>query len=173
MQFLYRMEKAVMRSEEYAVIALLSSLVVLQLTQVLFRYVLRLPLPWAPELSRFVFVWMIMIGAGLASAKAAHFSVDFLVESMPRRLRRVFYVVAYAAVLLFAVVLVRWGVQFAAGAGGQLTASLRVPYTVPYSGLVVGGVLMCYHGLMAVPIQLAKLRGGENTGDRAAQERSR
>ncbi|MFI4982861.1 MAG: TRAP transporter small permease, partial [Nevskiales bacterium] len=31
--------------------------------QVLFRYVIELPLPWTEELSRYLFVWAALIGA--------------------------------------------------------------------------------------------------------------
>ncbi len=150
-EVLGKIERAVVRAEEVVVMTLLAGLAALQITQVLFRYVFNIPLHWVDESSRFIFILMVMVGGGLASAKAAQFSIDFIKNAMPKSLRVIADIVVRIGVLVFAYVLLRHGIQLAIRTSGQITASLQLPYTVPYSAMPLGGALILFHALMGIP----------------------
>jgi TRAP-type C4-dicarboxylate transport system permease small subunit len=48
------------------------------------RSVLHDSLPWAEELSRFLFVWITFIGAVLVNRSFGHMRLDILAQSLPR-----------------------------------------------------------------------------------------
>ena len=52
---------------------LLALLVATTLLQVLSRYVLSKPFDWTEEMARYLFVWVAMLGAGMAAKDRAHF----------------------------------------------------------------------------------------------------
>jgi TRAP-type transport system small permease protein len=66
---------------------------------------------WTEELSRFLFIWMVMLGAMVAVREGTHFEVDVWPELSPRAAARL-RIVSNLFVLVFALVFIYWGVQF-------------------------------------------------------------
>jgi len=66
---------------------------------------------WTEEASRFLFVWMIMLGAMVGVRERTHFEVDIWPE-LPPRGEAVLRIVSNVFVLAFALVFVWWGVEF-------------------------------------------------------------
>jgi TRAP-type C4-dicarboxylate transport system permease small subunit len=66
------------RALDAAAALLLAAVVVITAARVAGRYVLGLPMPWSEELTRLLFVWLVMIGA----ARAAHLRIDLLRERL-------------------------------------------------------------------------------------------
>ena len=94
---------------------------------------------WTEELSRFLFIWMVMLGAMVAVREATHFEVDVWPELSPRAAARL-RIVSNLFVLLFALVFVYWGVQFVRFGWNQESelAELPMPYIFlawPIAGL--------------------------------------
>src|SRR5262249_14436629 len=55
------------------------------LANVVARYVFGAPIPWAEELSRYSFVWLVFLGAAVCSKHGRHVAIDALVNAMPPR----------------------------------------------------------------------------------------
>ena len=66
---------------------------------------------WTEEASRFLFVWMIMLGAMVGVRERTHFEVDIWPELPPRR-EALLRIVSNVFVLAFALVFTWWGVEF-------------------------------------------------------------
>lgn len=66
---------------------------------------------WTEELSRFMFIWMVMLGAMIGVRERSHFDVDVWPELSPRAAARL-RIVSSLFVLVFALVFVYWGAQF-------------------------------------------------------------
>ena len=60
----------------------LTVMVLLIFLQVIFRYVLQLPLSWAEELAQYVFSWLIFSGATIAYRENKHISVELLTDAI-------------------------------------------------------------------------------------------
>ena len=69
------------------------------------------PYIWTEELSRFLLIWMIMIGAMIGVREGTHFDVDVWPSLSPRS-NVMLRMVSQLFVLLFALVFVVWGVEF-------------------------------------------------------------
>ena len=63
------------------------------------RYLFNSGLPWAEELSRFLFVWLIFMGAIGALRDGKHLGFTSLVQRLPHRLKKLVYVVSNAIVV--------------------------------------------------------------------------
>ena len=57
------------------------------LGQVLFRYVLEIPVPWTEELARVLFVVSMLLGMAIAIREKEHIVVDFLLLKLTPRWR--------------------------------------------------------------------------------------
>jgi TRAP-type transport system small permease protein len=49
------------------------------------RFLFNYSIPWADELSRFLFIWLIFVGAALAYFRGEHILVSFLTERLPSK----------------------------------------------------------------------------------------
>ena len=58
---------------------LLVAVLVVTLLQVGARYVFNWPMPWSEELTRLIFVWLVMI----AAVGSAHMRIEFFAQRMP------------------------------------------------------------------------------------------
>lgn len=154
MKNLLRIEQIIVKIEEASIISLLAALVFLQLTQVLFRYFLNNPLHWVDELSRYLFIWMIMIGAGYAAYKATHFNIEFFRGAMPLPLQRLFEVFSKATIGAFALIVIIYGSRLLVTVSNQMTAALRIPFSIPYGAVPAGSILVLFHVLLTfVPFE--------------------
>ena len=60
--------------------AFLVATVALTFTQVVLRFIFNNPQAWAEEVSRYLFVWIVFIGAAVAIAHDAHIRIDVFVK---------------------------------------------------------------------------------------------
>ena len=80
--------------------------------QIIARYTALIPsYIWTEELSRFLFIWMVMLGAMIGIKEGTHFEVDVWPE-LGRRPNAMLKIVSNLFVLLFALVFVYWGIKF-------------------------------------------------------------
>ncbi len=80
--------------------------------QIFSRYTELIPsYIWTEEMARFLFIWMIMIGAMLGVREGTHFEVD-LWPRMGARATAALNLVSGAFVLAFALVFAWWGMEF-------------------------------------------------------------
>jgi len=141
----------------------------LAVAQVVTRYILNVPMPWAEETIRYLFIWVTYLGAALATRYREQISVDladWVIEKMSARIRPVARVaVEYISTFiefLFAMILVflTWRHVKSLIILGQVTPSLGMPMYLVYGGVLAGVLSMAVFGFY----NLCRLGKG---GDRA------
>ena len=135
---------------------LLTVLVATTLLQVLSRYVLRQPFDWTEEAARYIFVWVGMLGAGIAAKDRAHFFVDLLLERMSPRLGKYVTVVTGVVSSTFLLAVSWAALELALSNGVQDSPVLTIPMSVPYFAIPVGLGLMA---LFTVSDTVRSIRG--------------
>jgi TRAP-type C4-dicarboxylate transport system permease small subunit len=98
--------------------------------QIVSRYTALIPSwIWTEELSRFLFIWMVMLGAMVGVREGTHFEVDVWPDLKPRA-TALLRIVSNLLVLVFALVFVWWGIAFVRFGWDQLSelAELPMPY---------------------------------------------
>jgi TRAP-type C4-dicarboxylate transport system permease small subunit len=104
---------------------------------------------WTEEMARFLFIWMIMIGAMLGVREGTHFEVD-LWPQMSARATALLNLVSGVFVLVFAFVFLWWGIEFTRFAWNRISELAELPLWLihlpwPLTGLtwlVFGGERM-------------------------------
>lgn len=113
-----------------AVIAvLLAAMVVLVFGNVVLRYGFNSGIAISEELSRWLFVWMVFLGAIIGMKEHAHLGVDTLVKVLPPAGRKLCYGLSHALMLYASVLLTE---------GSWKQAVLNWDTVAPASGLSVG-----------------------------------
>lgn len=133
---------------KWFIVLCLAGMVLLVFGNVVLRYVFNSGLTVSEEFSRWLFVWMVFAGSIVVLYENGHLGLDFIVNSLPRPLRRLCLGVAHL-LMLFATWLI------VAGSWAQVSVNTRTyaPATgLPMSflfgiGLVFGlstGVLLLW-----------------------------
>jgi TRAP-type C4-dicarboxylate transport system permease small subunit len=96
-----------------AALAFSVAILVLPVTlQIISRYTALIPsYIWTEEMARFLFIWLIMIGAMIGVRESSHFEVDVW-PTLPRRGEAAVRIVARLGILAMALVFVIGGVEF-------------------------------------------------------------
>ena len=140
--------------------ALILAAFALTIYAVFMRYVMNTPLRWSDDVTGWLLVSLIMLGAAEAYRRNAHISIDLLTGGLGGHVRQMQSVFADLAVLAFAAVLglSAWdAVSFSRGFGAYTAGSVEVPLWWVQSPLIAGAALL---GLTAIARILAHLTGG-------------
>jgi len=137
----------------------LSAMAVVVFLEVIFRYVVHLPLFWTEELARYCLVWVSLLGAAVAFKRGEHIAVGYFREHLPEGPRRFFTWTALLAVAVILAVMTWGGIQLVAVTRAQTSPALRIPMAIPYLALPFGAGVMLLH-------VLTKLKKGLQRGAR-------
>lgn len=102
-------------------------------TELLPRYI------WTEEASRFLLVWMVMIGAMLGVREGTHFTVD-LFDKLSGRTKAAMDILAGLAVLGFAVIFVIYGWEFTDTAWYRISELAELPLWTIHMAWPIAGV---------------------------------
>ena len=93
------------------ILTFLMGLILIPVTMQIFaRYVDFIPrYIWTEELSRFCFIWIILIGAMIAMRKDEHFTVDLLPTQKPNKGKAISLMFVDSMTFLMAMIFVIWG----------------------------------------------------------------
>ena len=137
-----KMMKGVNFAQKWLIIILLFCAVITSLLQVFFRFVIKMPLSWSEELSRYLFIWLSMLGASAALEQDKHFRMDILVLAFPPKVKKVLAVVWDIINAVFCVVMVYYGFILTNNNIIQLSPAMRISIAIPYVSIPISGILM-------------------------------
>lgn len=119
-----------------------SVMVALVFTQIIYRYVLTRPIPWAEEAARYAFVWATFLGASVAVRTKAHTGVDFFLNRVPDKVKKMMVLLSYIASIIFLGIISRYGLSIALRVMRQTSPALQLPMTYAYIAIPIGAFLM-------------------------------
>ena len=102
-------------------------------TEFLPRYI------WTEEASRFLLVWMVMIGAMIGVREGTHFTVD-LFYNLKGRTKAAMDILAGLAVLVFAMIFVIYGWEFTDTAWFRISELAELPLWLIHMAWPIAGV---------------------------------
>lgn len=141
-----------------AIIALLTAILsVIVLLQVVFRYVLNSPLAWTEEASRFLLIWIVLLGAAIGIKRKSHFTVDIFFKKLSPKLQQSLQLALdiFLFILIFDVMIVN-GVYLSNLTFRQISPALNIRMSYVYSAVLAGGILSCCYVLEDILLYLKK-----------------
>jgi C4-dicarboxylate transporter DctQ subunit len=124
--------------------AALAAASALLFANVVLRYVFLAPISWAEEVSLYLMVWIVFVGASVAARTRGHIAVDLLPLVLSPANRRRLAMAVSALVLTFLAVFGYYsGLHtLRVHASGQVTPVLVAPMWLTYLAMPVGSALM-------------------------------
>src|SRR6202521_3759224 len=123
----------------WLMVATVAILIIPVTLQIISRYTALIPSwIWTEELSRFLFIWMVMLGAMIGIREGTHFEVDVWPDLAPRP-TALLRIVSHLFVLVFALVFVWWGIEFVRFGWDQRSELAELPMTFIFAAWPVAG----------------------------------
>ncbi|MGM0544113.1 MAG: TRAP transporter small permease [Pseudomonadota bacterium] len=142
---------------EYLIAALLVALIVAVSSNVIGRAAFNHSVPWADELARMLFIWLVFIGAAAAFARYEHIAVDALVRRLPVRVAHVLYFIQHLIITALMSVMLVGGYQVIASSSGR-SAILNVPLSLISLSLVLCVLFIAVVSLWRMWVSLCIIR---------------
>jgi TRAP-type C4-dicarboxylate transport system permease small subunit len=125
----------------------LAAFTAIVLTEVVFRYWLRIPLSWPNELSILLFQWMVFLGTPVALRRGLHFTIDIVVLVLPESVQRVLRGFSLLVAIGVGVMLIVLSYRMALSTWNTTYTALPIPAALPYIGLLICGALIVVFSL--------------------------
>lgn len=129
-------------------IIIMGLMVINVLWQVFTRYLSGSPSSFTDELSRYLMIWVGILGAAYVSGKNQHVAIDYLPSKLKEKPRKRLEIFVHIIVLLFALfALVIGGTRlvYISFTLGQTTPALGMPLAVVYLVIPLSGLLIIYY----------------------------
>lgn len=127
----------------------LMALMVLNVTwQVTSRYVFKDPSSFTDELSRYMLIWVGMLGAAYVAGKNEHLAIDIILTSLQEKLQKKVLVLVSLLVMVFAIAVMVIGganLVYITFILGQKSATLQIPLAYVYGIIPFSGLLVAYY----------------------------
>jgi TRAP-type C4-dicarboxylate transport system permease small subunit len=94
---------------------------------------------WTEEMARFLFIWMVMLGAMIGVREATHFEVDVWPDLAPRA-NALLRIVSNVFILAFALVFVWYGIRFVQFGWNQTSELAEMPMTFIFVAWPLAGL---------------------------------
>ena len=159
MKIIYFLDK---NAERVLCSILLSVSCIVLFLQIVFR-VIGSPLPWSEELGRYMFIWLIYIGASAAIGERRHISLDLIDLFAGRKAQLIIHVFDNLVFLVFAAILAYYGWLVTLRVSNQVSASLRMNMGLAYAAICVSGFLMVIRLIQDTVRLLQEYREGKNS----------
>lgn len=150
---------------KFATVVFLASMVVLVFGNVVLRYVFNSGIAVSEELSRWLFVWLVFVGAAVAVKEHVHLGMDSVVSRLPPVGKKICFVVSHV-LMLYCVYL------FFVGAWAQtvLNVDVAAPATGLSSGFFYGvGLVFCVTSFAVLLFDLYQMLRGRLTEEELIQ----
>ena len=127
------------RAEDISV-ALLATMFVALIAQVVFRYLVNFPMGWTDEISLITWVWLVLWGAAFVVRESEEIRFELLHASAPAPVRRTMTVVAAAALVALFALSLPAVIDYVAFMKVQRTAYLHIRFDWLFSIYVIFAV---------------------------------
>lgn len=139
---------------EKLLITIFGLMVINVIWQVITRYFSENPSSFTDELSRYLMIWLGILGAAYVTGKNEHVSIDFFIKKISVQNRKILTLFITLSIICFAIIALVIG-------GGRLvyitlilqqySPSLKIPLAFVYSVLPISGILIIFYKITEIP----------------------
>lgn len=161
------LKKIINNIEEYISSVLLGAMVLLIFLQIIFRFILNLPLRWTEETARYAMILLIYLSACSGVKKEKHIRIEAIHNALPQKAALVYWVISNIIWMFFNLVMIVYGINMAGYiySTGQVSPVLHLPMGILYMVIPV-----CFTIMEIRIVQLVVARIKEETTKRIAND---
>jgi TRAP-type C4-dicarboxylate transport system permease small subunit len=152
-------------------VVLFTALTLVVALQVFTRFVLHLPFIWSEEAARFLFFWVVMLGAAMSVRSRRHFVIDVTMgrtRGWGRSGRFLFDVIPDLCVLAFSVFLLVQGIGYVDTGLLRVATNSHVNMGLVYAAIPVFAALSIIYTAANLLLDVSAFRQGRDAARRPA-----
>ncbi len=131
------LSKQINRLLHAAIAVCLTCMATFVFANVILRYFFNLGLTWAEEASRYLFIWLIFLGAIVAYQENVHLGVDTLVNRLSVKSKRILFIVNNIILVITMGLCVHGTWKMTVLTADQVSSSMQIPMSLVYvSGFI-------------------------------------
>lgn len=148
-QALHKVGKWLDKLGECLCLVMLFAMVVLTGAQIICRVFFE-ALSWSEELSRYLLVWSSIIGAACVYRRAGHINVSIIQDLLPAKGKKIMQIIVHILCGVFFALMIYYGFIYMGKMSNQLSPAMRLPMSIMYASIPVGGILLLYQAFDAM-----------------------
>lgn len=141
------LRRTIDKTLEWALVLLMSVLVIDVLWQVISRYLLSAPSSFTDELAGFLLMWVGLLGAAYVAGKREHLAIDLLIQRSSPKRKFMLEIIIMVIIIIFAITVLIIGGSWLTYTRFYLSvssAALGLPLGYVYLVLPLSGLLIAY-----------------------------
>lgn len=157
-----KLRNVINKGVEYVSIFLIVVMVLLVLWQVIARYILNSPSSFSEALTRYLFVWLVLVTSTYAFGCREHMRIEVLLSNMSEHIRKYVNIGIEIVTIIFSACIMTFGgsvitrMQMV-----QTDSSLHIPMGVIYSIIPVCGVIIIFYCICNIMDECKSGKGEE------------
>lgn len=141
---------------------LMALMVIIMCYQVILRYIFSSSNIWSEEITRYMFVYVCLLGSFVAVRRNSHLQVDFLINFLHGNVKKYFTLITSIIVIAFLVYLFPLSYNLALDTMNSISPGLNLPMGFVYAAIPIGTFLMILGMIEVVLKKLTNTEEGEN-----------
>ncbi|RJX75683.1 TRAP transporter small permease [Vibrio sinensis] len=125
--------------------------------QILSRYFFSFAIPWTEELSRWLYIYIVFIGASEAISRRDHIAIDMLPNRLGDKAGLLLDIFIHGVFAVIAVIIVHYGYIFAERMDRLGSVTMDVQMSALYGAVPVGFLLVFIKSFLNAAISFSKL----------------
>ena len=156
MKLIKKIDSFLIKLQQFVMIFCIAVMVILIIWEVIARFILKVSVPYAEELTRLAMVWWIFFGSSLAVRFNGHAKLDAILKKLPGVLQLVMKILIQLAIAVLSFVIMYYGIDITTKAWVDRTTSLAYPFGVFYLPAVICGFLMMVYAFANVVMTVSQ-----------------
>lgn len=161
MEVLKKIYWILLKIMEILAIITMAGMVLIVSWSVLSRFVFNSSIAWAEETSRFLMIWMTLVGSVVAYEENKHVGFDSLVKVLPRIPRFLITLLSYFLVFGILLILIRGGFALAKNQWSWTSPATHTSYGFVYSIAPVSFAIMAVQAVIKFVMTICAFRNHE------------
>lgn len=121
---------------------LLAIMVIVTFAQAANRYIFKGSFFWAEEAAIWSMIWITLLGSSIAMHHHSHTRIDFVLNSLPKKIRKWVEVFDYLLIAVFLGYLGWYSIPVIRKTGRLISTGLKFPRSVVFYSILIGCILM-------------------------------
>lgn len=143
----------------YLLAVFLAALVIILFNNIVFRFILHLPIHWTEEISMLLFIWIVFLGAAVVQKRQGHVSIQIVYDHCPGFIRNIMTIMGQVFVLIISAILVMASVKLVRVQSHSLTPGIMMPFSFFSVSVLISSILMLLYTALSFVDNVRAVKG--------------